>query len=207
MNMEMAAPEPEPPHTSPAIYLRRHQMSCVRRRPFPVARFSKPKMGWRAGATGYRLAPRFSGPRRAPAVANSGWCWRATPRSMAAIRCRPIPAFSSARRIPPLPAPQALSAPNCCACNSAAARGIESRPLRPHLSPPPVISRCPASKLSVPSHRPTGPAIAWRNAIGQEPRKNGNMKNQHRRIQQSRRVTVRLGILGACQGVRHLLKY
>ena len=102
--------------------------------------------------------------------------------------------------------PQALSAPNCCACNSATARGIESRPLRLHLSPPPVISRCPASKLSVPSYRPPGPAIAWRNAIGQKPR-NGNMKDQHRRIQQSRRVTVRLGILGACQGVRHLLKY
>jgi hypothetical protein len=33
------------------------------------------------------------------------------------------------------------------------------------------------------------------------------MKNQHRRIQQSRRVTVRLGILGACQGVGHLLKH
>jgi hypothetical protein len=31
-----------------------------------------------------------------------------------------------------LPAPQALSAPNCCACNFAAARGIESRLLRPH---------------------------------------------------------------------------
>ncbi len=86
---------------------------------------SKRKMGWRAGATGYRLAPRLPGARREPAVANSGWCWRATPRSMAAIRCRPIPASSSTRRIPPLPGPQALSARNCCAFNSA--RGIESR--------------------------------------------------------------------------------
>src|SRR5215471_20308747 len=43
----------------------------------------------------------------------------------------------------------------------------------------------------------------WRDAIGQEPR-NGKMKNQHRRIQQSTRVTVRLCILGACQGVRPL---
>jgi hypothetical protein len=32
-----------------------------------------------------------------------------------------------------LPAPQALSAPNCCACNSAAARGIDSCTLRPRL--------------------------------------------------------------------------
>ena len=53
------------------------------------------------------------------------WCWRATRRSMAAIRCRPIPASSSAQRIPPLPAPQVVSASNCCACNSAAARGTE----------------------------------------------------------------------------------
>src|ERR1700731_2184825 len=45
---------------------------------------------------------------------------------MAGIPCRPIPASLSARRIPPLPAPQALSAPNCCACNSAAGRGIEA---------------------------------------------------------------------------------
>jgi hypothetical protein len=86
--------------------------------------------GWRT--TAYRLAPRLPGAHRAPAVVNSGWCWRAPPRSMAAIRCRPIPASSSARRMPPLLAPPALSAPNCCACNSAAARGIESRLLRPH---------------------------------------------------------------------------
>jgi hypothetical protein len=61
--------------------------------------------GLAAGATGYRLAPRLPGARRAPAVANSGWCWRATPRSMAAIRCWPISASSSAPRNPPLPAP------------------------------------------------------------------------------------------------------
>ena len=96
---------------------------------------SKRKMGWRAGATGYRLAPRLPGARRALALANSGLCWRATPRSIAAIRYRPIPASSSARRIPPLPAPQALSAPICCACNFAAARGILSCPLRPNVSP------------------------------------------------------------------------
>jgi len=53
---------------------RRFSASCMRRRPFPVARFLKRKMGWRAGATGYRLAPRLPGARRAPAVANSGWC-------------------------------------------------------------------------------------------------------------------------------------
>jgi hypothetical protein len=32
-----------------------------------------------------------------------------------------------------LPAPQAVSAPNCCACNSADAREIESRLLWPQL--------------------------------------------------------------------------
>ena len=54
---------------------------------------------------------------------------------------------------------------------------------------------------------PTGPAIGRGvDAIGREPR-NGKMKNQHRRIQQSTRITVRPGILGACQGVRHLLEY
>jgi hypothetical protein len=77
----------------------------------------------------YRMPPctAIAGRALTPAVANSGWCWRAMPQSMAAIRCRPIPASSSAQRIPPLPAPQALSARNCCACNSAAARRIESR--------------------------------------------------------------------------------
>ena len=99
----------------------------MRRRPSPAARYLKRKMGWRAGATASRLAPRLPGPRRAPAVANSGWCWRAMPRSMAAIRCRPIPASSSAPRIPPLPAPQALSAPNCCACNSAVRKIASAR--------------------------------------------------------------------------------
>jgi hypothetical protein len=51
-------------------------------------------------------------------------------RAAGNFRSRPIPASLSARRRnPPLPAPQALSAPNCCACNSAA-RGTGSRPLK-----------------------------------------------------------------------------
>jgi hypothetical protein len=101
-------------------------------RKFPAARFSKGKMGWRAGATGSRLSPRLPDPRQAPAVANSGWCWRAAPQSMAAIRCRTILVSLSARRSPPLPAPQALSAPNCCACNSAYARDLipPAKPVR-----------------------------------------------------------------------------
>jgi hypothetical protein len=61
-----------------------------------------------------------------------------------------------------------------------------------------------AGSCYLPAHR--SGHWPWRDAIGQEPR-NGKMKNQHRRIQQSTRVTVRLGILGACQGVRHLLEY
>ena len=105
----------------------------------PAARFSKRKMGWRAGATGYRLALRLSGARQAPAVANSGWCWRATPRSMAAILCRPTPASSSAQRIPPLPAPQVVSASNCCACNSAAARGLKKETINTPERPPRLI--------------------------------------------------------------------
>ena len=95
----------------------------------PVLEAEDGLSGWR-----YRIPPCTTiGPdaRRAPAVANSGWCWQVTPRSMAAIHCRPIPASSSARMISLLPAPQALSPPNCCACNFAAARGIESRLLRP----------------------------------------------------------------------------
>jgi hypothetical protein len=94
----------------------------------PVLEAEDGLAGWR-----YRIPPctAIAGRaerRRWPILAGAGG-----PRSMVAIRCQPIPASSSARRIPPLPAPQALSAPNCCACNSAAARGIESRPLRPHL--------------------------------------------------------------------------
>jgi hypothetical protein len=44
----------------------------------------------------------------------------------------PLPANSCifvGPKEPALPAPQTVSAPNCCACNSAAARGIEARPL------------------------------------------------------------------------------
>ena len=61
-----------------------------------------------------------------------------------------------------------------------------------------------AGSCYLPAHR--SGHWPWRDAIGQEPR-NGKMKNQHRRIQQSTRVTLRLGILGACQGDRHLLEY
>jgi hypothetical protein len=48
---------------------------------------------------------------------------------------------------------QALSAPNCCACNSAAAGGIESRPLRP-LSAHRQLPSDP-TKVRLPNRLPT----------------------------------------------------
>jgi hypothetical protein len=65
----------------------------------PVLEAEDGLAGWR-----YRIPPctAIAGRAPRPAADNSGWCWRATLRSMAAIRrCRPIvgpedPAFAGA---------------------------------------------------------------------------------------------------------------
>jgi len=127
-------------------------------------------MGWRAGATGYRLAPRLPGARRAPAVANSGWCWRATPRSMAAVRCRLIPASSSAPRIPRLPAPQAQACRRIHRSSGVSRRrgrgGWAGREMAPQESAdaPPAPRR--SSARSGRHARPAGTRSACRAAAG-----------------------------------------
>ncbi len=90
------------------------------------------EMDWQAGAN--RVPPRTAIAGHAPS-AGGGQFWLVLAGDATVDGEDPLPANSCifvGPEDPPLPAPQALSAPNCCACNSVAARGVEPRPLRAH---------------------------------------------------------------------------